>query len=202
MGREMGHHENRSLRADEPSSTAVISPCATYRYMLTRRWDDVPTVVKGFHGTDLALWIMLNPSTADADTDDPTIRRCIAFSKAWGFAGLTVVNLFALRATNPEELRHHPDPTGPRNVEHIRSALADHHVCIAAWGASVEKAGSKGFATASDVRKIAQDLGRTLECLGMTMAGHPRHPLYVAASTSTQPYERASTRSSTSGGTA
>lgn len=75
---------------------AEFSGCGRYRYSLRRRWAD---------GGPPACWIMLNPSTADAEKDAPTIRRCIGFSKAWGHNALVVVNLFALRSTDPTALR-------------------------------------------------------------------------------------------------
>ena len=78
---------------------------------------------------------MLNPSTADAERDDPTIRRCIGFSRAWGFGGAEMVNLFALRSTDPGRLREAADPVGPGNVAHIADAARGATQVIAAWGA-------------------------------------------------------------------
>ena len=78
-------------------SEAVISQDERHRYSLTRRWGNGPRV---------CCWIMLNPSTADATTDDPTIRRCVRFTQAWGYDALTVVNLYAWRATDPADLRN------------------------------------------------------------------------------------------------
>jgi hypothetical protein len=91
------------------TATAVLSDCGTYRYRLGRRWAEGPVDV----------WIMLNPSTADATVDDRTIRRCMEFSRRWGAGALVVGNLFALRATDPAELVRHPDPIGPDNDEHL-----------------------------------------------------------------------------------
>jgi len=82
--------------------SAVLSDCGTYRYSLTRRWSPGP----------LLGWVMLNPSRADALVDDPTIRRCVGFARRWGFAGIVVRNLYALRATDPRELSRHPAPVG------------------------------------------------------------------------------------------
>lgn len=87
-------------------ATAEFSPCETYRYALTRTWD--PEAKK-------VLWIMLNPSTATENTDDPTVRRVQGFSRAWGFSGAVVANIFALRATDPKELYWHKEPIGPDN---------------------------------------------------------------------------------------
>ena len=153
---------------------AVISPCGQYRYTLTRRWNDGP----------MAYWIMLNPSTADATEDDPTIRRCVGFSKREGCGALTVVNLYALRATDPAALAKHPDPRGPDNAAVLvdtsyaarRGALV-----VAAWGAhpmAVKGAGS--------VERMFAAAGA--QCLGTTKAGEPRHPLYVKADQPFQPW--------------
>lgn len=149
---------------------AVLSPDGVYRYELIRcwRWDVDSTSI---------TWVMLNPSTADADVDDPTIRRCIGFSKAWGFDEMAVVNLFALRSTNPKALRSHPDPIGPENERYITERFAASNLTVAAWGA-----GATGL-PCLDVAAIAFEAAVPLRCLGTTKAGHPRHPLYVKADT-------------------
>jgi hypothetical protein len=141
---------------------ATISDCRTYRYLLGRRWDAGPIVG----------WVMLNPSTADGQVDDPTIRRVIGFSKAFGARACVVGNLYALRATNPDELRKHPDPIGPDNDHYLDELFADPPFgVVAAWGARPE----------ADAQAVASMLGRDLMCLGTTKDGHPRHPLYVPA---------------------
>lgn len=123
-------------------------------------------------------WVLLNPSTADAELDDPTIRRVVAFTRAAGYDAALVGNLDALRATDPAELARHPDPTGPDNDTALDElvALAGGAV-VAAWGA------------AADPHRVAAVLagplaGVRLRCLGVTAGGQPRHPLYVPA---TQP---------------
>jgi hypothetical protein len=155
-------------------STAIISEDGIYRYELTREWDE------GRH----ALWIMLNPSTADASQDDPTIRRCISFSQRWGFGGLRVCNLFALRATDPKELLGCPDPVGPENDDYIlkNAELAS---CVhLAWGT---KGALKGRAEA--VVQLLRATGRQyLLCLGTTKDGHPKHPLYIRSDVQPLPY--------------
>ena len=88
---------------------ALFSPCGTYRYRLTRRWAEGPAVA----------FIMLNPSTADGSVDDPTIRRCIGYGQSWGYGALAVGNLYAFRATEPQELRRARDPIGPDNDRHL-----------------------------------------------------------------------------------
>lgn len=121
-----GGYVHESDRLLFGAGKAVFSADRAYRYRLSRIW--------GSSGTH-AVWVMLNPSTADALADDATIRRVMAFTKAWGLGGLTVVNLFALRATDPRELRRHPDPAGPANDQFIAGALDSSVVVVAAWGA-------------------------------------------------------------------
>lgn len=144
---------------------ATISKCGKYRYALTRYWGGGP----------MACFIMLNPSTADASVDDPTIRRCIGFAKREGCGSLVVVNLYALRSTDPTALANHPHPTGPEWRGHLDAAIA--HTdgpIIAAWGAHP---GTSRQATT--VLDVLTDAGRAAFCLGKTKDGSPRHPLYV-----------------------
>jgi hypothetical protein len=147
---------------------AQISTCGTYRYTLDRVWDSsLPT----------AVFIMLNPSVADASIDDPTIRRCIGFAKREGYGGLTVLNLYALRATNPSELRSHVAPIGARNSMWTCAVLCrDPGLVIVAWGADPAACDQVSLAT----HAIAAH-GLTPMCLGTTKTGAPRHPLYVRA---------------------
>lgn len=144
---------------------AQISRCGRYRYNLIRRWSDGP----------VATFVMLNPSTADGTEDDPTIRRCIGFARGWGMGGLDVVNLYALRSTDPRGLWATDDPVGPENDYHLRShAEAARNVgwpLIAAWGAN---------AKADRVHAVLALPGMTaLQALGTTKDGAPRHPLYL-----------------------
>jgi len=154
----------------QTGSTAQISECGTYRYELTRRWSP---------DGDSIAFVMLNPSTADADQDDPTIRRCIGFAKSWGYSGLLVYNIFALRSTDPKALQRHPDPIGPENNETLRG-IAPHLEIVAAWG-------TWGWLN-NRGRAVQKMLGDRLLCLGTTKQGHPKHPLYLAASTIRVPY--------------
>lgn len=153
-------------------SAAVFDSDRVYRYALLRRWAYGP----------LALWVMLNPSTADAFTEDNTIRRVMAFSRAWHCGGAAVVNLFGLRSTDPRALRTHGNPVGPHNDQVISWHLsADGPLVgpvIAAWGAHAA-AGDR----AGQMLQLLADHGRRVRCLGLTSKGHPRHPLYVPNST-------------------
>lgn len=154
---------------------AVFSPDGEYRYALVRSWADGPR----------DTWIMLNPSTADAEVDDPTIRRCIGFSRAWGAGGIRVVNLFALRATDPAELLRHPSPIGRTNDKVISTTIASSKKgrVVAAWGAH-RMAAERGRAVAA----LITPLRAPLFCLGVTKLGYPRHPLYVAGNTPLVPW--------------
>jgi hypothetical protein len=153
--------------------TADFSPCGRYRYGLTRRWAE----------GDAVLWIMLNPSTADANVLDPTIRRCVAFSQAWGFGALEVANLFALRSPYPDALYESEQPVGVRNDHAIGAATSRCRLIVAAWGVH------------GALRGRGRDVGRMLVeycsapvCLGTTKDGHPRHPLYLRADTARVSY--------------
>lgn len=156
---------------------AAISLCGRYRYALWREWGSRPA-------WSYATFVMLNPSTADAELDDPTIRRCIGFAKAWGLDGLYVVNLYALRATDPRELRKAADPVGPANDERLaqaaHAALATRTPLVAAWGAHAEPA---------RVEAVLQGTaGAAWSTLGLTKAGQPRHPLYLRADSRPTPW--------------
>lgn len=150
---------------------ASLSECGKYRYSLYRSWR-----CESLAG--VALWIMLNPSTADAIRDDPTIRRCISFSKQWGFGSMIVTNLFSLRATNPSELNRDIDPIGPLNNSTILECAKRCTKTIFAWGA-------RGELFNRDAVVISlfkeNELTGQIGCLGFTKRGSPRHPLYVPA---------------------
>lgn len=149
-------------------SDASISPCRRYRYTLERHWGDGATL----------CWIMLNPSTANASDDDPTIRKCIGFAQRWGYDGISVVNLFAWRATEPHQLRTRADSgvdvIGPDNDLAIISAATRAKTVIAAWGIHGRHQG-RDF----QVWKLLQSHHVTIACLGLTKRLDPKHPLYV-----------------------
>lgn len=158
-------------------SSAWLSGCQRYRYSLGRKWvDGWPPPV---------TFVMLNPSTADHQLDDPTIRRCVGFAKAWGYGRLKVVNLYAWRATQPRDLWRADDPVGPQNDEHLAEAayIAYEHDAplVAAWGANAKP------------DRVAQVLALPhldrLTALGVTKSGAPRHPLYLRADTVPTPWE-------------
>lgn len=149
-----------------------MSECGTYRYQLERSWGPSYRLV----------FCMLNPSTADAIVDDPTIRRCIGFAKRDGYDGITVCNAYALRATNPKLLKGHPDPIGPRNDEWLERSCILSPKVVVAWGANIDPA------RAEQMTNIFRRSGTEVLCLGRTKAGHPRHPLYIRADQPLIPY--------------
>lgn len=127
--------------------------------------------------------ILLNPSTADANRDDPTLRRCIGFAREWGYGALEVVNLFAYRATRPQDLRRARDPVGTANDRHLLAAVKRAERVVGAWGVHGVFAGRE----AGVMAMLAQAEVR-LFCLGRTQGGHPRHVLYLPKHTPLAPY--------------
>lgn len=149
-----------------------ISDCGRYRYDLQRRWKS-----EGIFSTYLLKWIMLNPSTADDKIDDPTVRKCMKFARAWGYGGIRVVNLFAYRATDPRELKKlsYAEAVGPMNNGAIIDALDGPGINIAAWGQ-----GGKTWSRASIVMKdLLKSRGIRLQALRLSADGTPWHPLYL-----------------------
>lgn len=151
-------------------SSAVISECGRYRYELRRIWDPSGPLLE---------FDMLNPSTANGTVDDNTIRRCIGFAKRWGYGGIVVRNLFALRATNPQALLNYTGglddlgpAIGPENFDYLAKDDAD--CTIVAWGAHA--ATLEWFAAGHRIER------RNLFCLGVNANGSPKHPLYVPSS--------------------
>ncbi len=142
---------------------AVISPRGRYRYLLTRYISNSPKQL---------VFIMLNPSTADAVDDDPTIRRCIGFCKSFGYGKVSVVNLFAFRATDPSELLTAHDPIGAENAKYIKDTVEKADLTICAWG-------TKGSINNQD--KVVLELLKhsRLHALKISKRGYPCHPLYL-----------------------
>jgi hypothetical protein len=154
---------------------ASISECGLYRYHLWRRWQEDAGVV---------CWIMLNPSTADGEQDDATIRRCLGFTKAWGFGALEVVNLFALRSTDPLQLKlFAADPVGRGNDDWILSTAMRASKVICAWGAH-GKLNGRG----DEVVDMLQRNNIWGFALAVNDDGTPGHPLFLPAEFVPQPY--------------
>jgi hypothetical protein len=163
---------NRSLLFS--SRDAVFSSDRIFRYRLTRRWSGDRLSGR------IISWVMLNPSTADEFRNDPTIRRCIGFSKKFGYTGLEIVNLFAYRSPNPSSLMTLFDPVGPENNAHIVAAASDAELVVCAWGGSVPP---RHQARPHEVISLLSCRGIDLWCLGQTAHGHPAHPLYLKQTT-------------------
>jgi hypothetical protein len=148
-----------------PGYPCAFSPDRVYRYVLWRVWAN--------HASPrYCAFIGLNPSTADETTDDPTIRRCIGFAKAWGYDALAMLNLFAYRATYPADMKAESDPVGDDNDVWLARIAAEAGVVIAAWGNH-----GAHLNRAAAVRVLLPNL----HCLRLTKAGQPEHPLYLPA---------------------
>ena len=150
---------------------AEISDCCEYRYALWRKWAEGPQV----------LFVMLNPSTADENADDPTIRKCIALAKSWGFGSLAVGNLFAFRTPSPVVLKQSPLPVGDANNEWLRRLQSTTALTVAAWGNHGTFQGRNG---------VVRSMLANPHVLGLTKLGEPRHPLYMLSATQPQEWDR------------
>lgn len=149
----------------------MLSDCGRYRYSLSRAW---------YQGDGRVVFVMLNPSTADGQFDDPTVRKCIGFAKRWGFEALDVVNLFAWRSTKPAGLLSAEDPVGYDNDDAIFRALARAQRVVWAWGkhdARVRRL------VARRIELWAFDPPCEQGTLGANGDGSPCHPLMLAYST-------------------
>lgn len=167
---EDGYGEALPAGAGEPdlfgaSTGAEFSPCRTWRYRLWRVWNDQ---------RPLLMFLMLNPSTADEQSNDATVERCQRRSLAWSYGGLVVCNIFAFRATDPGEMKKAPDPVGPVNDRAILAEAKRADTVLCAWG-------THGAFRDRDlaVTRMLRDAGIELYCLEHTQGGHPRHPLYI-----------------------
>lgn len=148
--------------------SATISECGQYRYQLSRVWDmELPAV----------CFIMLNPSTADAEKDDNTIKRCIEFARSWGFGSLYVVNLYAYRSRYPQGMLAVHDPKGPDNLKYITSITEKCEKVICAWGnASIVSRLEKLYPGYLPLKSIS---AMKLHYLALANDGTPKHPLYL-----------------------
>jgi hypothetical protein len=154
------------------NGSAAISACGKYRWWLRRQIDD--------RSNRTVCFVMLNPSTADADADDPTIRRCIEFARSWGYSILSVRNLFAYRATDPRELKRVDNPIGGATGDAELRAARTADLLVAGWGQKVP------FRRADDAERFFA--GSPVYCLGKNKDESPRHPLYVPAAQPLVPF--------------
>ena len=147
--------------------SAIISSCEKYRYRLERTWDVSKWVV---------MFIMLNPSTADVETDDPTIRRCIGFAESWWFGWIIVWNLFPFRATNPKNLIEENSPFTLENSQHLHEMSATAHLIVCAWwNQEIVKKLYKKFPTYKPLASITKNLA----FIELSKDWVPKHPLYL-----------------------
>jgi hypothetical protein len=163
----------RSHQKNDAASVAIYSDCEKYRYALTRVWDEAAPRV---------TFIMLNPSTATEVQNDPTVERCERRARTLGFGGFRVTNIFAWRDTDPKKMRAAKDPVGPLNDATIREASLWADTVICAWG-------THGAYMERGAKVLAQLEGTPLFHLGLSKAGHPKHPLYIAYSEQPRPWQ-------------
>lgn len=156
--------------------SVILSKSRRFRYLLTRHIADKGRPV---------VFVMLNPSTADASIDDATIRRCIGFARRWKASSLVVVNLFGLRATDPRELRAAANPTGKMNKHWVRTTVARKDaLVVCAWGAHGDLLDMD-----EQVKRWMRKLKVKAKCLGTTKDGHPKHPLRLSYDTKLVPFD-------------
>lgn len=156
----------KRAQKDDVESVAEYSPCERYRYSLTRIWDNTAPKV---------MFVMLNPSKATEQQNDPTIERCERRARTLGFGGFRATNIFAWRETDPARLRKASQPIGPSNDTIVLLGAAWADMTIAAWGVH-----GLYLDRGAEVETLLRDGRHALHHLGLTKAGLPRHPLYVA----------------------
>lgn len=150
---------------EKTDSGAFFSPCGIYRYTLWRQWATTGPAL---------MALMLNPSTADQSSNDPTVERVERRARALGFSRLVVTNIFALRATDPMVMLRHPSPVGMDNDLHILEQARQASQIILAWGTHGSHLGR-----VQEVLEVLSSVETPCVCLGTNADGSPKHPLYV-----------------------
>lgn len=145
-----------------------------YRYSLWRTWD---------RSRGSCLFVMLNPSKADAHHNDPTIEKCIGYAKNWGYGQLLVGNLFAFRATDKYVMMRQVDPVGPQNDGALRELASRADLTVVAWGTDGGHLGRD-----QEVLRLLRPL-TAIQCLSFNRNGTPTHPLMLARDLPYQPFE-------------
>lgn len=158
--------------------SAVLSDCGNYRYRLTRSVG---------MGNRAVTFVGVNPSTADANVDDATVRKWAGFSRRWGFDRFEVVNLFAFRSTDVRALATAADPVGPDNDMHILSLLAESELVVPCWGNSGKLPQNLRGRMCWLHDRISES-GVEAKCFGLTKSGDPKHPLMLGYDTELQPW--------------
>lgn len=156
----------RTHQKSDAASVAIYSDCERFRYSLTRVWDETGRK---------ALFIMLNPSTATEVQNDPTVERCERRARTLGFGAFRVTNIFAWRDTDPKKMRAADDPVGPDNDATILDGCRWSDMVLCAWGTH-----GAHRQRGEQVEQYLRATSRPLFHLGLTLAGHPKHPLYIA----------------------
>ncbi len=163
----------RQNTVDDIDYGAIFDINGRYRYSLWRAWSSYHPRI---------AFVLLNPSTADEQRNDPTIRRCIGFARAWNFGSMEVVNLFAYRTTDCRELLKIDDPVGEENNYFLIQAVERCSTVVVGWG-------TRGTLLARDLQVLSLIAGRKdVHCLGITKNGQPRHPLYLKGDTVLVPF--------------
>ena len=147
-------------------SWAEFSPGRNWRYRLVRVWDSKRPRL---------AWVILNGSDADEHHNDPTVRRCISFARAWGYGGVDIANLYGLVSKNPGALRRHSDPVGPDNDRHLAAVCSENDLTVLAWGP--DACADRVHAVTQMLRRLIGSHGGSLAVLGWTQGEQPLHPL-------------------------
>ncbi|MEL7508454.1 MAG: DUF1643 domain-containing protein [Cyanobacteria bacterium J06633_23] len=165
-----------TIVTNSTKGSAIFDPSHRYRYYLTRTWPST-------NPNRQVTFIMLNPSQANAEQDDPTIRACSQFARRWGYQQLNIVNLFAYRTPQPSTLKQIADPIGPNNDHYLLQATESANKVILAWG-------NWGSLLKRDqtVVKLLNPYHKKLHCLMRNNSGQPRHPLYIKRTTQPKPW--------------
>jgi hypothetical protein len=150
-------------------SWAEFSPGRNWRYRLVRVWDS---------NRPRLAWVILNGSDADEHHNDPTVRRCIAFARAWGYGGVDIANLYGLVSKNPGVLRRHSNPIGSDNDRHLAAVCSENDLTVLAWGP--DAGADRVHEVAQMLRRLAGQHGGSLAVLGWTDGAQPLHPLLAS----------------------
>lgn len=162
-----------SLYRPDTETGAIFSPCEKYRYILWRTWD---------YWLPKAVFIGLNPSTADAYKDDPTVAKCQRYARSWGgYGGIVMLNIFAFRATDPGVMKKCPEPVGQDNDEWIKFITKDAPLVVAKWGNHGQHLGRSA---------VVCSYLKSLKCLDTSKTGEPKHVLYLRGDLMYQNYSR------------
>lgn len=163
----------------------VFSPDRRYRYVLWRRLGKDPYDAAMTPSTLFVQWIGLNPSVADETKDDPTVRRCIDFTKRWGFSAMCMTNAFAFRATDPREMKAQEEPVGVENTDWLCRVAQEAAMVVCCWG----NHGQHQKRSALIIERFKKLRIGKLYHLGLTEIGEPRHPLYLSKTIKPIPWE-------------